>query len=231
MSKPRPKRFYKEVSTAKDGEAFIVQLDGRTLKTPGKLTLAVGAAHVADMIAEEWRAQGEDIRPETMPVTRLVNVALELTPKSRPKLATEARRYAATDLLCYRAEPSALARHQAEHWDPILAWAETQGITLESTGTIIAINQPDTSLDKIAAYAESLDDLQLTLFVHLTSVFGSAILALAAMKGHVSGSQAFDLSRLDARWQIDQWGEDEDDKLRTEAIAKEVEALSQIIGA
>lgn len=231
MSKARPQRFYEKVDTATTEDGFIIRLDGRTLKTPGKLTLITARLVTAEMIAAEWRAQGDHIRPETMPVTRLVNVALELTPANRPKLIQDARRYAGTDLLCYRAQPSALARRQAEHWDPVLDWARSLGVDLKTQASVIAITQSPDSLEKVADYSRGLNDLELTLFVHLTAVFGSAVLALAVFEKHITGPQAYDLSRLDARWQIAQWGEDEDDKARTEAIAQEVSALCALIEA
>ena len=231
MSKPRPKRFYKDVTIAAQNNAFIIQLDGSTLKTPSKLTLVTPTQAIAQNIAEEWRAQSDHIRPETMPVTRLVNVALELTPKNRPQLIEEARNYAATDLLCYRDSPGALARHQAKHWDPVLEWAFKRGIKLKTAASVIAVTQDNEALDIVANFAKRLDDLHLTLFLHLTAVFGSAILALAVMENHLSGSQAFDLSRLDARWQNQYWGEDKEDTIRSKTLAAEVTTLCQIIGA
>ena len=230
MSKKRPKRFYKNVITAPQDDAFTVLLDGRTLKTPGKKTLVAPTQSIANLIAEEWQAQGDHIRPETMPVTRLVNVALELTPKNRPKLTEEARRYAGTDLLCYRDQSGALARHQSEHWDPILNWAASKGMDLKTASGIIAVSQPEDALDTVASYTKKLDDLELTLFLQLTAVFGSAILSLSVLERHLTGLQAFKLSRLDAQWQIQHWGEDEDDKDRTDSIAAEIDALCKILG-
>lgn len=230
MSKPKAKRFYKGVTTAKSKNGFVIKLDERTLKTPGKEILTAPSQKLAKLIAQEWEAQGEHIRPENMPLTRLMNVALELTPHNRPKLINEARSYAATDLLCYRDGPGALGRHQAENWDPVLDWAKGRGIHLKATPSIIAITQDETSLDRLEQFAAQQDDLYLTLFLHLTAVFGSAILAMAVLEKHLSGSQAFDLSRLDARWQIAHWGEDEEDKERSETIATEVLALCKILG-
>ena len=66
--------------------------------------------------------------------------------------------------------------------------------------------------------------MPLTLFVHLVAVFGSAILSMAVMKAHVTGEQAYELSRLDEVWQIKYWGEDEEAKERSEAIRAEVNA-------
>jgi len=169
MAKKFAKRFYKEVATIKGEGGWLVQLDGRTLKTPGKMTLLVPSEKAAQLIAAEWDAQTEFIRPETMPVTRLLNVAVE-------HLHNE---------------------EQAAKWDPILAWAAEQGVELKTTDSLMAIEQDEAALEAVADFARSLADMPLTLFVHLVAVFGSAILSMAVMKAHVTGEQAYELSRLD----------------------------------
>lgn len=224
------KRFYKIVDVAEFDNGFGVTLDGRRLKTPGKTPLHVSSIQTAQLIAREWDAQYENIRPETMPVTRLVNVSIELTPNNRDSLVTEARKYAGTDLLCYRAsEPVSLSIRQAEQWDPILDWARDQGIHLVTTQAVLAIDQRDDALNKVAEFAAGLDDLKLTLMVHLTAVFGSAILAMSVMERHLTGSQAFALSRLDNLYQIEQWGEDEEAAEIAANLAAEVAALCEIL--
>lgn len=230
MAKKIAKRFYKEVTTAKADGGWVVQLDGRTLKTPGKLTLLLPSEKVATLIAAEWEAQEEYIRPETMPVTRLLNVAVEQTPDNREALISEARKYAGTDLLCYReGEMRLLKEHQAEKWDPILSWAAEQGAALKTTESLIAIEQNHKALEAIADFARNLADMQLTLFVHLVAVFGSSVLAMAVLKSHLDGEAAFELSRLAEIWQIKYWGEDEEAKERTDSIRDEVNALCELL--
>lgn len=224
------KRFYKSVDVTQVETGYGVTLDGRRLKTPGKNPLWVSKQHIAELIAREWDAQQDDIRPETMPVTRLVNVSIELTPDNRDKLVAEARKYAGTDLLCYRAsEPVSLSNRQKEQWDPVLDWARDRNIGLETTQSVLAIDQSEESLDKVAEFAAGLNDLDLTLMVHLTAVFGSAILAMAVIERHLSASQAFDLSRLDNLYQIEQWGEDEEAAEIAANLADDVSALCQIL--
>lgn len=226
------KRFYKQVSIQAKNGGFEILLDGRVLKTPGKLPLLCQSQHHADLLASEWDAQEDIIKPETMPCTRLYNVALELTPKNRPALVKEARQYASTDLLSYRAESkqSELVRRQEELWNPILDWARTRDIDLKYTDSLIAIDQDKTSLDKVAAYADSLDDLHLTLYLHFTAVYGSAILSMAVLDNHLPAIKGFELSRLDAAYQIEQWGEDEDAQIATDKLRNEIQSLSMLIG-
>jgi len=230
MAKKFAKRFYKDVSIAKGEGGWLVQLDGRTLKTPGKITLLIPTQNAAKLVAAEWEAQTEHIRPESMPVTRLLNVAVEQTPTNREALIAEARKYAGTDVLCYR-EGEVRLHHeeQAAKWDPILAWAAEQGFALKTTDSLMAIEQDDAALDAVAEFARCLADMPLTLFVHLVAVFGSAILAMAVMKAHLRGEDAYELSRLDELWQIKYWGEDEEAKERSDAIRLEVKALCELL--
>ena len=235
MAKQLNKRFYKEVGVEAVEGGFVIKLDQYSLKTPAKKasdkqTLLLPTKRVAALVAGEWEAQGDKIDPRTMPVTRLLNVAIARTPETRAELVAEARKYAGTDLLCYRsAETRLYLEHQAENWDPLLAWAAEQGVRLTTTEGLEVIAQPEASLDAVAAYASGLDDIALTLFVHLLSTFGSAVLGMAVMEGHLSGEAAFTQSRLDELWQIKYWGQDEIAQERTEAMRAEIIALCQLL--
>ncbi|CAM3674095.1 ATP12 family chaperone protein [Litorimonas haliclonae] len=204
-------RFYKSVSTREISGRFHVLLDERVLKTPGKMAFCLPTELLAKAVAKEWDAQTDKIEPAKMPVTRLLNVALEQTPSRRPELLEEAKRYTSTDLLCYRApEPRILVERQSEGWDGWLAWAKSRGVDLVSTQSLIATVQPESAYDSIAAYAEGLDDIRLTLFMHFTAVFGSVVLAMAVIEKALTAGEAFDLSRLDILYQNELWGEDEE---------------------
>lgn len=228
MSK-KAKRFYETVSVAPKAGGFVVRLDARELKTPGRQALVLSEKHAA-LLAAEWDAQVESIKPETMPVTRLLNVAAERTPINRDALIAEAVKYAGTDLLSYRSEDRPLFDRQTAKWDPILKWAEdTHYIRLATTAGIMAIEQDGSAAQHLGAYAAGLNDIDLTLLVHFTAVLGSAILALAVMDGHLNAAAALDLSRLDEIFQIERWGQDEEAQERTDAIYAETEALARLI--
>ncbi len=235
MAKALRKRFYKTVGVEQTDDGFVIKLDNYVLKTPGqkpsdKKTLRLPTGAVAKLVAAEWDAQGEQIDPRTMPLTRLLNVAIVRTPETREDLIAEARKYAGSDLLCYRSTESRLYQeHQAKNWDPILAWAAKQGVALKTTEGLSVIEQPETSLVAVADYARGLDDIALTLFVHLLSTFGSAVLGMAVMRRHLTMEAAFTQSRLDELWQIKYWGQDEIAQERTDALAAELTALSQLL--
>ena len=235
MAKALNKRFYKTVSVEEAEGGFVIKLDQYSLKTPAKKasdkkTLLLPTESYAKMVASEWDAQGDRIDPVSMPITRLLNVAIARTPETRDELIAEARKYAGTDLLCYRsAETRLYLEHQAENWDPLLKWAAGRGVRLTTTEGLEVKEQPEASLDAVADYAHGLDDIALTLFVHLLSTFGSTVLGLAVMEGRLSGEAAFAQSRLDELWQIKYWGQDEIAGERTDAMREEINALCQLL--
>jgi len=230
MAKRMAKRFYKSVTVEGSGADWQILLDGMQLRTPGKIKLSVGTKSLAEMIAGEWEAQTETINPSLMPVTRLLNVAVEQTPDRREDLIAEARRYAETDLICYRApQPRILRERQSAAWDKWQAWGAEQGLALQMTESLQAIKQPEQSLTEVERFAASLDDLHLTLFVHLVAVFGSVVLAMAVMQGELTAVRAFDISRVDAVYQIELWGEDEEQAKFTAALHEETSVLGSVL--
>ena len=226
------KRFYKAVAVKPLGDKFGVFLDERELKTPGRKALHLNGRALAALIAAEWDAQDEDVKPETMPVTRLLNVAIERTPVNRDELCKEVAKYLGTDLTCYRAAaPQDLAASQSAAFDEVLAWAEkTHNIKLNTTEGLLTA-QDEAMTQRGADYAAAQDDVRLTLLVHFTAVFGSAILAMAVMDGHISAEDALMRSRTDELHQIERWGEDEEAQERTQNIHTETLALAKILDA
>ena len=68
------KRFWTQVAVD-DGR--VVTLDGRPVRTPGRVPLALPTAALAEAVAEEWRAVPETIDPRAMPLTGLANAAID----------------------------------------------------------------------------------------------------------------------------------------------------------
>ncbi len=105
MKKPLPKRFYSAVDVARgDDGQHIVTLDGKPVRTPARGPLAFASEPLARLVASEWEAQSEVIDPGTMPVTRLVNTALDGVARDPDAVAEDMARYAGSDMLCYRAD-------------------------------------------------------------------------------------------------------------------------------
>lgn len=224
------RRFYKEAEAAPlEGGGFAVLLDGRTLRTPGKNALAAPTRALAEAIAAEWAAQGETIEPMTMPLTRLVNVALDLAPGAAGPLADEVAKYAATDLVCHRADaPASLAERQAAAWDPLLAWAEAAlDLRLFRTIGVIAASQPEDAAGRLRALAAGLDPFRLTGLAHGTGLAGSAVIAFALARGRLGGREAFEAAFLDDLFQLERWGEDAEARARLDRLAEDFAALER----
>jgi chaperone required for assembly of F1-ATPase len=227
----RPKRFYRTVTVDGAAPAFRVLLDGRPMRTPAKRELAVPSKALADALAAEWEAQGEQISPATMHLTRLVNSALDGVTGREDEVRSDITKYAASDLLCYRAEvPAELVRRQAEAWDPVLVWArETLGAPLALGQGIVPVAQPEAATAAMKRALAELDAFSLAAHHVMTTLTGSALLALAHARGRVSAEQAWAAAHVDEDWQISQWGEDADAKARRDRRWAEMRAASRLL--
>lgn len=224
----KPRRFYKEVTVEPAPEVFEVRLDGRTVRTPKGAKLALPTRALAEAVAAEWARQGEVLEVVGMHVMRLANTALEAIPAARPETADQIAQYAGSDLLCYHAEtPWELAERHAARWGPLLARAEQElGLTFVVAAGIVHRPQPPQTLAKVRELALSLDDFRLAGLAFGAALYGSAVLAIAVLKGWVGGEEAFDLSRLDEAFQEEKWGVDAEaaervERLRGEAVMLE----------
>jgi len=119
-----PKRFYKSVEAIQNNEHFVVQLDGRNIKTPGKNPVELATMKLAEIVAREWDAQEKEINPMSMPATRLINTAIDGITSDPQAILEDIVKFAGSDLLCYRADrPLGLVEKQDELWDPVIDWA------------------------------------------------------------------------------------------------------------
>lgn len=212
-----PRRFYKAVTVAPSDGGFAVLLDGRSPKSPGGLSLVAPTRTLAELVAEEWGRQEEFILMARMPATRLAFTALEKTAPSRDALAEEFARYAGSDALCYFADqPEELIARQTAAWEPVLRWAEAEhNLAFERAAGVIHRPQPVRTLEQARALALAMDDFELIALLSATSLFGSALLALAVQRGRLTGEEAHDLARVDEAFQEERWGVDEEAAERT----------------
>jgi chaperone required for assembly of F1-ATPase len=212
MSGWAPKRFWTEVAVVPEGEDWAVTLDGRPVRTPQKMHLRVPTRAFAQEVAREWAEQGEVLDPNTMPATRLANVAIDKVAASQADVVTMLASYGASDLLCYRAEaPPELIARQRDGWDPILAWSEGElGARLAVGHGVMPVAQSEEELARLRAPLEAMDAFEIAAFHDLVTLSGSLVLGLAVALGRLSAEEAWRLSRLDEDFQIEEWGEDEE---------------------
>ncbi|MBC2860108.1 ATP12 family chaperone protein [Stappia sp. 28M-7] len=206
-----PKRFYKEVQVARQDDGLhAVQLDGRPVKTTGRNLLALAEEEIARGIAGEWDAQGKEIDPATMPLTRIANVAIDAVPERAGEVADDVAAYAGNDLLFYRAEtPQSLVERQNAIWGPVLSWAEARfGGRFVLAEGVMPVRQDAALLARIREALSPLAPLPLAALHVATTLSGSALLALALMEGELSADEAWAAAFVDEDWNIEHWGED-----------------------
>ncbi len=223
-----PKRFYKTVGVADTADGWQVQLDGRGVKTPKRAPLVLPTEPLAEAIAAEWDAQGTSIDPRTMPLTKLANSTIDGVIGREDAVRAEITAYAGNDLLCYRAErPEKLVQRQHERWDPLLIWTtEHFGARLHATAGIMPVRQPEECVARLGEAVAALDAYALAAGHVITTLTGSAVLALAFIHGRLSAEEAWEHAHLDEDFQIEQWGEDAAAKTRREARHAEMRAAA-----
>jgi chaperone required for assembly of F1-ATPase len=227
MTDAAPRRFYADVAAEARQGGFAVLLDGRQLRTPEKSIFLAPSRALAEACADEWRAQGETVRLDSMPLTRLVNTAIDRTPGTRALSVESIAGYAATDLVCHRADsPPALVQRQTDAWNALVDWARDDlGAPLNVVTGVMAADQPPEARIAFAAAADACDDFALTGLARAVGVAGSAVIGLALQRGRLSADAAYAAACLDDLWQLETWGEDFVARQRLDALKIEFDAL------
>jgi chaperone required for assembly of F1-ATPase len=207
-----PKRFYADAGVKPMDGGFAVALDGRVPKTPGMKPVVVPVEAVATAMAAEWAAQQQFIDPATMPLTRIVNSAIEAGEAAMPALRDEIVKYAANDLLLYRADtPDSLVRRQEELWDGALVkLARHFGVAFQPTIGIVHQPQPAPTLTRLAAALEPETLLPLIALNAITAITGSGLLPIALRHGLIDAEQLWAAAHVDEDHNVAMWGEVEE---------------------
>lgn len=219
MSWNTRRRFWEQASAVPLEGGYGVSLDARELRTPSKARLLVPTRALAEAIAQEWAAQGDEIVPQSMPLTRAANSAIEKVTPQFDEVAAMLAEYGGSDLICYRAgSPAELAARQAEAWDPWLDWAAHDlGAPLLAIEGVIHHPQADASLARLAEHVRAYPAFELTGVHELVTLSGSLILGLAVARQALDPDEAWMLSRIDETWQAELWGADEEAEAMAEA--------------
>ncbi len=217
------KRFYTAAGIAPHEAGHAIVLDGRPVRTPARVPLAVPGAALARAIAAEWDTQGEEIDPATMPLTGLANATIDRVLPVVGAFRGQIAAYGASDLFCYRAEgPDALIERQALLWEPLLDWARTRlGARFVVTAGIMPADQPPHTLAALRGAVEALDPWPLAGLMKLVSIGGSLVGALAHLDGAVDADALWDAVSLDERFQLETWGADQEAETRLAASRAE----------
>ncbi len=205
-----PRRFWTEVTVEAARAGWAVRLDTRPLRTPGRAEMVMPTWGLAEAVAREWAGQEGVLRPETMPLTRAVNSAIDQVAPDPAPVVAEIAGYGQSDLLCHRAPgPEGLVRRQAEGWDPLLDWAARDlGVRLVPVTGVMPARQPAESLAALHAAVARHDAFALTALGEAVALSGSVVLGLALAERRRSPADLWALAQIDETWQAEQWGED-----------------------
>src|SRR5882757_3486210 len=229
---PRRKRFYAQAGVAETPKGFGITLDGKPVRTPSRRLLAAPRREIAEAIAAEWDAQKEIIDPTTMPVTQLANSVIDAVAGRVEAVADDIAKYFHSDMLFYRAgHPEALVALEAEHWDPVLFWAaDALGAHFILTEGIVHVRQPDQAVAAARAVLPA-DPWSIAALHVVTTLTGSALLALALLHGVLDSDQVWAAAHVDEDWNMEKWGVDAEVAARRAARSVDFRAAASVLTA
>lgn len=227
------KRFYKETGVDAGEGGFRVLLDGKPMRTPAKAVLVVPTRALAEAIADEWAAVPEkaEINAAHLPLTRLAATGIDRVVSRRDEVIADTSKYAASDLLCYRAAgPDSLVGLQCERWNPLLAWAaERHRARLTTAEGIGFVEQAAEAKARLHEAVAAHGDLALSALYNLTHTAGSVVIALAVSDGRLDAAAAFTAAQTDELYQVDRWGDDPIAEKQREGVRRDIEAAARFL--
>ncbi|UIP06575.1 molecular chaperone [Erythrobacter sp. SDW2] len=206
------KRFWKEVTVEQVGDGWQGALDGRRLKTQGNRPQVVPSRALAELLAGEWAAQGEDVDPAGFAHRDMADYAIDMIASGEDDIVAKLLGFMETDTLCYRADPDEpLYRRQLEVWEPLVtAFEVREGVKVERASGILHRPQPAGTLAALKDRLETLDPLVIAALFSLTSLSASLIVGLAALEDDADPETLWNAANLEEDWQIELWGADEE---------------------
>ncbi len=202
------RRFWTNVAVDGDG---VVTLDGRPVRTPGRVPLSLPTPALTAGVVAEWQAVGETVDPRLMPLTGLSNAAIDRIAPDPATFAAGLAQYGESDLLCYRAErPEPLVARQAAAWDPVVAWAQGRyDVAIAVTAGIIHVAQPPATIARLGEAIAAQPAFALAGLSTVVTLTGSLLLALALAEGAIDADTAWAAAHVDEEWQAEMWGVDD----------------------
>ena len=226
-------RFYKEVSVEgiDGGPLRRVLLDGKAVKTPAGAFLVLPSDGLAQAIAEEWRAQGTLIGPETMVLTKLANTAIDRVVPNLSAAREQILAIAKSDVVCYRADfPSDLVHRQDLVWNPLMTWIrERFSVSLRSTSGLSFVEQEVSTIRALDLALSDRDAFFLAALYAAAALCGSIVIALALAERKLTADDAVAAANLDRFYQAERWGWDEQASAKVASERKELNQISRFL--
>jgi chaperone required for assembly of F1-ATPase len=204
------KRFWKEVSVEQAEDGWRIALDGRPIKTQGGAPQIAPTRALAELLASEWSAQGEEVDPAGFPARDMADYAIDMVAADPAATVAKVLRYAETDTLCYRADPDEpLHKRQWEVWEPIVtAFEAREDVRVERVSGVVHRPQPADTLGKLETRLAALDPFTLAALEVATSLSASLCVGLSAIAPDGDPAALWDAAELEEAWQVELWGSD-----------------------
>lgn len=225
------KRWYKAAAAVPAEGGFGIALDDKPLNTPARTPIVLPTRALAQAIAEEWAAQGDEIKLATMRLTKMAATALDQIRPDPTHAIAQIAEYATTDLLCHRAdEPEDLRRLQETTWQPVLDWAVLRyDAPLKVVAGVMPGRQDKSALTAIRLAVAEYDAMHLAGLLVATTGMSSVLLALALAERRIGIDQAWAAAHLDEAYQRAKWGEDPMAAKRRAEIEADLRAASRFL--
>src|SRR5262249_11785144 len=197
---------------------LALPLEGKPTGPPWGRIITAPSREIGQEIAAEWDAQQEMIDPLTMPMTRFANSVVEAVVDRVDDVTADIAKYFSSDLLFYRAgDPEALVARETAHWDGVLFWAaDTLGAHFILGQGNWPLGQPDAAIAAARA-ALPTHPWSLAAMHVVTTLTGSALLALALLHRARNADQVWAAAHVEEDWNAEQWGVDEEAAARRAA--------------
>jgi chaperone required for assembly of F1-ATPase len=224
-------RLYERAGVSEGAGGFVPALDARPVLTPARAPMRLPCRGLAEAIAGEWAAQGDEVAPATMPLTRLAATAIDRVAPRRRRVVDEIAGFGESDLLCYRAAaPPELVARQAAAWQPLLdRAAERFGARLAVTQGVAPLCQERAALEALRRRIEACDDMVLAALHSATTITGSAVIGLLLAAGEIELEAAWEAAEIDNVFQSERWGADAAAEAASAARRRDLQAAARFL--
>lgn len=225
------KRFYKTAVLSQDDNGYIVKLDQHRVKTPLGNLVSVPQKSLAETIAAEWNAQGDELNMNNMPLTQLTYSYIDQVKPQRKAIITGLAPYLETELICFYSEnPPELYQQQCDIWAPVAKWFTTRtGVTINAVTDIVARPQNADDVETFKTHLQTLDDYTLTALQAGAGLIDSTVLAYALVQKHMRAEDVFHAAHIEELHQAAQWGEDPAAAKKRESTLADLKHIARFV--
>ncbi len=224
-------RFYTLVNTFETPDGFEIHLDTKPVQTPARNILRAPNRALADAVMGEWAAQGDVIKPDTMPITQILATKIDRIIPKRADMHAHIMAYLDTDLVCYfTTQPPGMVAAQKSLWCPALDFfADKFGVSLDTTTQLKAITQNAAAHTGVDTYIKSLCDDRFTIVQLACALSGSLVLAIGFLSGKLTADHVLRAAHIEedfkaVLYRSDEYGRDPLEEKKRVAMSADLDA-------